>query len=150
MSWTYSGDPSASSLDEVRFLIGDTDTTDQLLQDAEVTYAITKYTDPLQAAVSLCVQLAAKFARLVDVADDTVKAAFSQRSKGFASLADTLKQQLMTPLVGPWAGSFSLDYQKQVASDVSMVQPQFTIGMTDDADLEPGPLLDALLSEELP
>ena len=37
MAWTYAGDPAASNLATVRFLIGDTDTTDQLLNDAEIT-----------------------------------------------------------------------------------------------------------------
>ena len=40
MTWSYSGDPSASSLDEVRFLVGDTDSTEQLVQNEEIAYAI--------------------------------------------------------------------------------------------------------------
>ena len=30
MAWSYSGDPDSSALDSVRFLVGDTDTNDQL------------------------------------------------------------------------------------------------------------------------
>jgi hypothetical protein len=32
MAWSYSGNPGASNLDLIRFLIQDTDTTDQLVQ----------------------------------------------------------------------------------------------------------------------
>jgi hypothetical protein len=33
MTWSYSGDPSSSSTDAVRFLVGDTDTNDQLISN---------------------------------------------------------------------------------------------------------------------
>ena len=36
MAWTYGGDPAANARDAIRFLCGDTDTNDQLLNDAEV------------------------------------------------------------------------------------------------------------------
>ena len=40
MSWTYSGDPSSSELDECRFLISDTDEASPILQDEEIKYII--------------------------------------------------------------------------------------------------------------
>lgn len=43
MSWTYSGDPTASLLDECRFLIGDTDTNAPIMQDEEIQYLIDTY-----------------------------------------------------------------------------------------------------------
>jgi len=63
MTWTYSGDPGASTLDEVRFLIQDTDTDDQLLQDEELNYLIDSYGDPYSAAVAAVVSLIAAAAR---------------------------------------------------------------------------------------
>jgi len=41
MTWTYSGNPANSSSDAVRFLIGDTDTTDQLISNEEIAYLVT-------------------------------------------------------------------------------------------------------------
>ena len=38
MTWSYSGNPGASDLDHIRFLIQDTDTTDQLFSNEELTY----------------------------------------------------------------------------------------------------------------
>ena len=40
MSCTYSGDPSKSSLDAARFLIGDTDENSPIMQDEEIQYII--------------------------------------------------------------------------------------------------------------
>lgn len=40
MSFSYSGDPSASDLDAARFLIGDTDVTAPIMQDEEIQYII--------------------------------------------------------------------------------------------------------------
>lgn len=43
MSFSYSGDPSASSLDEARFLIGDTNSDSPIMQDEEIQYIIDTY-----------------------------------------------------------------------------------------------------------
>ena len=40
MSFSYSGDPSASTLDAARFLIGDTDADSPIMQDEEIQYII--------------------------------------------------------------------------------------------------------------
>lgn len=40
MSFTYSGNPETSTLDAVRFMIGDTNPCDPLLQDEEINYLI--------------------------------------------------------------------------------------------------------------
>lgn len=43
MSFSYSGDPSASALDKYRFIIGDNDALDPIMQDAEINYLIGMY-----------------------------------------------------------------------------------------------------------
>lgn len=40
MSFSYSGDPSASELDAARFLIGDTNSDSPIMQDEEIQYII--------------------------------------------------------------------------------------------------------------
>lgn len=42
MSFSYSGDPSSSKLDECRFLLSDTDKSNAILQDEEIEYIISK------------------------------------------------------------------------------------------------------------
>lgn len=43
MSWTYSGNPSDSQLNEIRFIIGDTNEAEPIMQDEEIEYLITEY-----------------------------------------------------------------------------------------------------------
>ena len=40
MSFNYSGDPSESLLDECRFILGDTDASNPIMQDEEIEYII--------------------------------------------------------------------------------------------------------------
>ena len=64
MTWTYSGNPATSTRDEVRFLIQDTDTNDQQLQNEEIDYLIAAYGDPYGAAVAACSALLGRLASL--------------------------------------------------------------------------------------
>ena len=43
MSWNYSGDPAASPLDRVRFICGDTNEAEPILQDEEFNFLIAEY-----------------------------------------------------------------------------------------------------------
>lgn len=62
MSWNYSGNPATSDLDEVRFLLQDTDETTPLFEDEEIQYSIARlssiYGDNLMVAAYLCDVLA--------------------------------------------------------------------------------------------
>lgn len=43
MSWTYSGNPANSQIDECRFLLGDTNASEPIMQDEEIQYIIDMY-----------------------------------------------------------------------------------------------------------
>lgn len=43
--WSYSGVPGASDLDKYRFLIGDTTSSDPILQDEEITFVLSENTN---------------------------------------------------------------------------------------------------------
>lgn len=43
MSWNYSGNPASSPVDELRFVIGDTNSAEPIMQDEELQYLITEY-----------------------------------------------------------------------------------------------------------
>lgn len=94
MTWTYSGDPSNSSKDAVRFMIGDTDSTDPLLQDEEITYLVTIHAAVGMAAVGAARAIAARFSREGDkartVGDLSLSESLSQKSFQFHHLADHL------------------------------------------------------------
>ena len=64
MSWSYSGDPSSSQLDECRFLIGDTDEASPILQDEEIKYIIESAKgNQLRLKYMLFKQAATRFSR---------------------------------------------------------------------------------------
>ena len=64
MSWTYT-DPNTSDRDKIRFLIGDTDSTDPLLSDEEIAFTLTEAGGSVyQAGHDSCYAIAAKFSRM--------------------------------------------------------------------------------------
>lgn len=97
MSWSYSGDPLDSVLDEVRFLVGDTDAEDQLITDEEVEYLITRwnpiYGSTIMVAAMAAEAIAAKFAREVAYAADGVSVGVQELQQKFDALASSLRDQ---------------------------------------------------------
>lgn len=64
MSWSYSGDPASSQLDECRFLIGDTNEESPILQDEEIEYIIASANgNMLRIKYALFRQAATRFSR---------------------------------------------------------------------------------------
>lgn len=96
MAWTYSGNPASSDRDEVRFLIGDTDSKDQLLSDDELDYILSVIPDPgasyhnLKAASSACEAIAAKLSKVTDKSVGSLSISYSQRRQHYVDLAKDL------------------------------------------------------------
>jgi hypothetical protein len=91
MTWAYGGDPSASEKDRVRFLIGDTDQEDQLLQDEEINYLVQVKGSAEGAAIHACSVIMATLAREVDytIGPESVKA--SQRLENYKTIMQNLR-----------------------------------------------------------
>ncbi len=94
MAWTYGGDPSANARDAIRFLIGDTDTNDQLLNDDEIAWvnnqvsgSDTALTALYSAGYRCCVIIASKFSRLADQSVGDMKVSMSQKAKAYRDQA---------------------------------------------------------------
>ena len=66
MAWTYSGDPSSSDLDKYRFLIGDTDANEPILQDGEITFVVNSYENHNERLYILYDAAADYFARQIE------------------------------------------------------------------------------------
>jgi len=122
MAFNYSGDPTSSTRDEVRFLIGDTDSTDAQLQDLEVDYLLTKYTTAAKAALAACLALASKYARLCDKAVGDLRISYSQRQKHYLDLARELRARVA---VRPYAGGLSASEKESVNDDTDRIVPAF-------------------------
>ncbi|MBC7340894.1 MAG: hypothetical protein H5U02_00310 [Clostridia bacterium] len=93
MTWSYSNNPAASDKDKVRFLIGDTDQTDQLLQDEEITYLLTETTNVLLAASRAAKAVAARFSRQADKEVGDLRVSLSQKAEAYRKLADDLEKR---------------------------------------------------------
>lgn len=126
MSWSYSGNPGSSAKDQVRFLIGDTNTKDQLLLDGEITWLLEQYNQyPLNAAARACELIAAKFSRMCDETVGRVSIDFSQRAKGYYALRDDLVRQISLGSQ-PFAGGISHAQKQAEESNEDRVKPSFT------------------------
>jgi len=131
MSWTYSGDPSYSDLDLVRFLIGDTDTTAQQLTDEEILGAITIAGGVYPAAIMAVRQLASYYARRADKSVGDLSISYSQIAKNYRDLVGQLQTQAITlgGTAPPYAGGISVSDKQIDEGDSDRVAPAFTVGM---------------------
>jgi len=131
MSWTYSGDPSLSSKDAVRFAIGDTISSDPLLQDEEINYIISTNSSIADAAYYACIGIVAKLSRLADKSVGKIKISYSQKVTQYQKLADKLYANAGIVVI-PYAGGISVSDKQDMQSDTSIVQPSFKIGGFDN------------------
>ena len=134
MSWSYSGDPLSSSLDSVRFEIGDTDVAYPLFQDEEILAILSKESNDLAAAARCCEILARKFARDVDNASGPIKVAASQRYRQFTAQARDLRRRAVA-LNTPYAGGISKSELTADAVNTDLRQPLFTKDMMSGDDI---------------
>ncbi len=133
MSWTF--DPTlTATIDQVRFLSGDVDTTDQQVANETITGLLTMYGSVFRAAAAVCRSLASRYSRQSDVAMDDMRKSLSQRAKAYAERASELEEQASSALgIGavpmPFSGGM-LDSVKQVQiDDPDRTQPLFTRDM---------------------
>lgn len=128
MVWTYSGDPAANEKDAVRFLIGDTDPDDQLLQDEEILYLVERMKTTEGAAAEAAYSLAAKFSRLSDKSVGDLSLSLSQKAAAFLALADKLRRRASI-LAVPFAGGISKSQKAATEGDSDRVKPAFSRSM---------------------
>lgn len=137
MTFTYSGDPSHSNRDQVRFLIGDTSKHDQILQDAEINWVLTQYNAPMNAAIRCCEVITAKFSRLSDESVGSVSKSFSQKADSYRKLRKDLVRRLMTEDCTPYCGGISSSDKITVNSNTDRVRPDFSVHMLENWQLSP-------------
>jgi len=130
MVWTYSADFTLAR-DKIRFLSGDTDTNDQLLQDGELTYLQTIEAGIISAAAAACEAIAAKLARRVDKSIDGLSVSFSQQAENYRKRAIALRAQA-SAAVAPWAAGLSEAEWETYEEDTDLIQPSFKKGMYDN------------------
>lgn len=133
MTWTYTGDPSVSNRDRIRFLIGDTDTNDQLVNDEEIAWALGEAGSIYQAAHDLCSTIASKFARMAtskSVGD--LSLSYADRAEAYHRLADRmlhLAERRDPPM--PWASAKNMT-TASLRDELGMDGQEFWTGVHDN------------------
>lgn len=135
-SWEYSGDPTTSPKDEVRFLLGDVDDDEHQMSDEEIGYLLTTYGDPTAAAAAGARALSSKYARAAvsskQVGDLVIQ--YRSQADSYATLAETLGAAGgTTSTVRPIAQATGIR-QSQVDSahdDDDRISEEFRMGMDD-------------------
>ncbi len=137
MAWTYGGDPANSDRDAVRLQIGDTDSTDPQLTDAEVDYFLSQNGTVNAASLAAVRAIMAEYARLVTKSVGDLRVNYSDRLKAYQSLEKQMKAKLITT-AKPIAGGISISRKKTVEEDTDRVIPsierdQFSYPGTEDS-----------------
>lgn len=134
MSFSYSGDPSFSDIDALRFYIGDTDSTSVFLQDEELQFLIDSYYDQyghmLGVAALAAEMCAARCAREVDVSADGVSVSVGQLQQRFNDLAASLRAEYKALNLDISMSDFVYDPNL----DLSLEPLSFGIGFMDNAE----------------
>lgn len=144
MAWSYNATnltttTASGRLNSVRLLVGDTDTTDQLVQDEEITFALGQTGDNIYyAAAWVCRTIAAKFSRMVDTQlDGALQANYSDRAKQYQQLAVQVENQgkkTSGKSLGVFAGGISNNDMSVANQDEDRVKPAFAINQFDNVE----------------
>lgn len=138
MAWTYTPNgASTSDKDQVRFLIGDTNTDKQLLQDEEINYALDQSSDNIYKAAALSAEsIAMKLATYVDERVDVFEVSqTSARANVYYKLAEELSEKAKKNVqLSPYAGGISKSDKETVADDTDRVEPFFKRDLMDNKE----------------
>lgn len=132
MAWTYSGDPSSSDKDKVRFLIGDTDSSDPQLQDEEILWMLSE-NETIYVAASHCVYgLISKYSRLAQsksVGDLSIS--YANRVENYKAVASRLAYLAEVHGSGApaYCGGISISDKETDETDTDRVQPAFRVDL---------------------
>lgn len=144
MAWSY--DPTdlntttaTGRRNSVRLLVGDTDTTDQLVQNEEITFGLSQTNDNIYYAASwVCRVVAAKFSRMVDTTlDGALSSKYSTRAKQFQQLATQIEAQgkkTSGKSLGAFGGGLLLSDMQNANEDTDRVKPAFSITQFDNVE----------------
>lgn len=108
MAWTY-GDPAEERKDEVRFLVGDTDTTVKMVQDEEIEMILGQYPPATGrpawlAAAATCDAIAGKFGRKMQQGLGPLSASNQQQFEHYVQLAQQMRVLYATNGLGSGQG----------------------------------------------
>lgn len=126
MTWSYNPQKLQDSpKDQVRYLIQDTDKSDQLIQDEEINFELSRG-GVTTAAYRIARAIAAKFSRKCDETVGKVSKKFSQKADMFLKIADRLETEADDCGALPFAGGLTESGKDSVEDNEDRVDPFFT------------------------
>jgi len=135
----YSGDPSSSFYDAVRFLLGDTDPTNELIKDAEIAFLQTLYGASATAtriAAYAARMLGHKYAHCATQSIGRVSVSWGELANQMMALALDLETRCGLDAM-PYAGGISQEDVQSELDDTDRPAYVFNIGMHDqDAEAD--------------
>ena len=144
MAWSYdvadlNTTTSSGRLNTVRLLVGDTDTSDQLVQNEEITFALAQVGDNIYYAGSwVCKVIAAKFSRMVTTTlDGALSANYSDRAKQYQQLSIQIEAQgkkTSGKSLGVFGGGISVVDVEAVRVNPDRVKPAFSVNQFDNVE----------------
>lgn len=159
MTWSYSGDPGASSLDAMRFLLGDTSETTAVFTDEELTWLLTQNSNIYFAAAQAAESAATSASQAITSGTGGVKTktvgalsiTFSDAAEAekFASnyraVAHSLRiRGAINSTIMPYSGGISKADKLATEADPDWDRGAFSRGMHDypGSDLKRGERID--------
>ena len=137
MTWTYSGDPTDSVRDELRFILQDTDEAFQLLLDEELDYLLAawmpRYDSVIYVAAIAAATIARKFTGIVNVSADGVSVDTSSLAQRFTDQAKALRAEYKASRIGG-----EIDIENLLVGsghDYSIRPLRFSVGLHDNAEV---------------
>jgi hypothetical protein len=129
MTFTWVEDAAITTdLQKVRIELGDTDATDQLLQDEEINYFLGDTSTVLMAAARAADAIARKFARDFNWEADGQRVAKGDRAKEYRTLAQDLRKRsaggitvAQTRHDDGWQRNLGVDHRDVEATGASQV-----------------------------
>jgi hypothetical protein len=132
MAFTWTGDPAASTIEQIRWEIDDIDSDNPKFADSEIQYAYDQEHSIYKAAARLCEQLATKYADSVDRSLGPLRVALSQKMDFYSKRAKELRLRALV-YAEPYAGGISVSKEETFEEDSDLNQPYFETGMHDNS-----------------
>lgn len=124
MAFTYSGNPSATALDLLRFLVGDTVEAVSLLSDAECQYLLTTYSTATAATLPALRAMLAKLAHDTLITVDGVTRDLEFRRTALEVRIQQVERQAGYTI---FFGGISQSARDAERADTDRIQPAFHV-----------------------
>ena len=122
--WSYSGNPTSSTKDEVRFLVGDTNPKDKQLDDCEIEYLVAQEGTAIDAAICACIGLIALYSRDFDGQFGNTTSA--QIAANYKELLAELRIKRDRKPYKMFAGGLTKTDKLTQSQNTGRVRPEFT------------------------